>query len=151
MPLPAPIRLPLQYSPFRAEQFQTKEGISAFNLQWQQVINAINGATGNNGPAIIPGGVDVQGGSITGLGDPKGPTDAVSAGHASANYGSVAVGTQLDIGGQNTLKGLAYAYSALIPGNGVSGTVALAKLTGGGNNGSLTIANGVITKIVQPT
>lgn len=151
MPKSAPIRLPLQYSPFRAEQFTTKEGINAVNLQWQQVINAINSATGNYGPAVIPGGVDVQGGSITGLGAPSGPTDAVSAGHAGANYGAPAVGPQLDLGGNNTLKGVTYAYSVLQPGNGVSGTAPLAKLTGGGSNGSLTIQNGVITKIVKPT
>ena len=34
---------------------------------------------------------------------------------------------------------------------GVSGTVILAKITGGGNNGSLTIESGIITQIVEPT
>lgn len=34
---------------------------------------------------------------------------------------------------------------------GVSGTVTLAKITGGGANGSLTVANGLITAIVNPT
>lgn len=34
---------------------------------------------------------------------------------------------------------------------GVSGTVSLAKLTGGGTNGSLTVANGLITNITNPT
>lgn len=112
MPQPAPIRLPLQYTPWRKEQFQSDSGISALN-QWQlQVINTLNAASGNNGPAVIPGGVDVQGASITGLAAPTGPTDAVSAGHAGANYGAPAVGPDLDIGGKNTLKGLAYTYQA---------------------------------------
>lgn len=34
---------------------------------------------------------------------------------------------------------------------GISGTVTLAKLTTGGNNGSLTFIKGIITAYVQPT
>jgi len=34
---------------------------------------------------------------------------------------------------------------------GVSGIVTLAKITGGGMNGSLTVTNGLITGIVEPT
>jgi hypothetical protein len=34
---------------------------------------------------------------------------------------------------------------------GVSGTVTLVKLTGGGSNGSLTFVNGVITAFTAPT
>lgn len=34
---------------------------------------------------------------------------------------------------------------------GVSATVPLAKITGGGTNGSLTIKNGIITAVTQPT
>lgn len=34
---------------------------------------------------------------------------------------------------------------------GVSATVPLAKITGGGTDGSLTITNGVITSVVPPT
>lgn len=163
MPQPAPIRLPLQYTPWRAEQFQSKEGISALN-QWQlQVINAINAARGENGPATIPGGVDVQGASITGLAAPTGPTDAVSAGHAAGNYGAPAVAPALDIGGTNTLKGLAYVYGQVQANGpaitqiqnalaaGVSGTITLAKLTTGGTNGSITVKGGLIVGFVNPT
>jgi len=123
VPQPAPIRLPLQFFPFRHEQFQSKEGITAFNGQWQQVINAINAVSGNNGPAVIPGGVDVQGASITGLGAPKSPTDAVSAGHAAGNYGASAVSPQLDIGGTNTLKGLAYVSGQVQKNNAALGNL----------------------------
>jgi len=34
---------------------------------------------------------------------------------------------------------------------GASATVPLAKITGGGTDGSLTIVNGLITSVVQPT
>ena len=34
---------------------------------------------------------------------------------------------------------------------GVSGTVTLVKLTGGGSNGSITFTDGVITGFVEPT
>lgn len=40
-------------------------------------------------------------------------------------------------------------YNILNP--GITTTVALAKLTGGGTNGSLTVKNGVITGYVAPT
>jgi hypothetical protein len=35
--------------------------------------------------------------------------------------------------------------------SGFSGTVPLAKLTGGGANGSITVQNGLITAVVEPT
>jgi hypothetical protein len=35
--------------------------------------------------------------------------------------------------------------------SGISVTVTLAKITGGGTDGSLTIVNGLITAVVQPT
>ena len=38
-----------------------------------------------------------------------------------------------------------------LPPSGISGTVTLAKLTGGGTNGSLTYTNGIITAVVNPT
>ncbi len=34
---------------------------------------------------------------------------------------------------------------------GYSGTISLAKLTGTGTNGSITVVNGIITSVVQPT
>ena len=36
-------------------------------------------------------------------------------------------------------------------GSGVTGTVTLAKLTGGGTNGSLTFKNGILVSKVDPT
>jgi hypothetical protein len=55
----------------------------------------------------------------------------------------VAVENFSQIGGNLALSQLPIA--------GVSGTVTLAKLTGGGMNGSLTVQNGLITAIVNPT
>jgi hypothetical protein len=46
----------------------------------------------------------------------------------------------------------AYLVSASLPGPvGVTGAVTLAKVTGGGTDGSLTFTNGIITAFVAPT
>jgi hypothetical protein len=52
----------------------------------------------------------VAGAKVTGLAAPTGPSDAVSAGHASANYSASAVSPQLDVGGSSALKGLTYLF-----------------------------------------
>lgn len=137
---------PVQFPVFRKEQLQTDEGMAAFNLSMSQIVNAINQNNGQAGTVVLPSGVDVQGSSVTGLGAPSDPTDAVSLGHSNSNYGAPAVGPQLDIGGSNTLKGLAYTYkqSQLIPSlqnqiaNVISGTI--------GANGNITFSNGLIIK-----
>ena len=157
MPTPKPTRsaapnqMPIQYTPFTKEHFQTKEGIAFVNLQMSQIVNALNRGTGQSGPVVIPAGVDVAGGSVTGLGTPSNPSDAVSLGHAQGNYGPAAVAPNLDLGGTHTLKGLAAVYASVQPGANVSGTIALAKLTGPGANGSITIKNGIVTAFTPPT
>ncbi len=103
--------LPIQATPFSEKHFSTPEGIHFFNLWASQVVNAINAGSGQAGPVVIPAGVDVAGGKVSGLGAATQPTDAVSLGHSNASYGPQAVSPQLDIGGQHTLKGLAYAFN----------------------------------------
>ena len=172
MPTPKPVRsvapnpMPLQLTPFRKEQFQSDEGIEFFNQTMAQITNAINRGTGQAGAVVIPAGIDVAGSTVTGLGTPSGPTDAISSGHAQANYGAPASSQALDIGGSNTLKGLAFVYSqthnnapliaaipgiqaVLAPGSGVSGTLTIPKITT--TEGSLTFVNGIITAFVEPT
>ncbi len=55
------------------------------------------------------------------------------------------VSAQVQAGGQYPIN-----LTGLIS-SGVSGTVTLLKLTGGGSNGSLTFQNGLITAFVAPT
>ena len=125
MPTPKPVRsaapnpLPIQFSPFTLDHFQTKEGLAFVNLQFSQIVNALNRGTGQAGQVVIPAGINVAGANVTGLGKPSDPSDAVSLGHAQGNYGAPAVGPNLDIGGKNTLKGLAYLYLQQLSINGV--------------------------------
>ena len=55
--------------------------------------------------------------------------------------------------GQPEMSNAWYTWALGVSGalNGASGTVALAKLTGGGTEGSLTFTNGRITAFTQPT
>lgn len=140
---------PIQFTPLRKEQFASDEGVSFVNLQLSQIVNAINRGSGQAGQVVNPAGFDVAGGTVTGLGSPTEPGDAVSLAHSQANYGATAVGSQLDIGGNQTLKGLAAVYAAVQPGNGVSGTIVIPKLTT--TNGSITVKNGIIVGFVNPT
>lgn len=102
--------VPLQFVALRKEDFQSESGIAAFNLQLQQIVNALNEGNGSVSRVSLPHGVDVRGSTISNVGDPKNPTDAVSQGHVSTNYGAPTLRPQLDIGGKETLKGLSYLY-----------------------------------------
>lgn len=157
------IVVPIQRPNFRPEDLDPKGGLQYFNQFIDQLVNAANLANGAVGPSVLPSGVDVAGGKVTGLAAPTSPTDAISSGHAQANYSAPVLSKQLDIGGPNALKGLtglqmtsnsqAASISAiqatLEP--GISATVALAKLTGGGANGSMTFVAGILTAYTPPT
>lgn len=154
MSQPEPIRLPLQYTTWNKEHFESEEGIHFFNQSQQQIINTINYLMGHSGPVGFPTGIDMAGANIKGLSAPSGPTDAVSAGHADSNYSAGSVGPKLDIGGQNSLKGVSSLFLALgnvATGKGLNATVILAKITVGGSNGSLTIKNGIVTAYTAPS
>lgn len=97
---------PLQFTPMRKEQFASDDGVSFFNQTIAQMINAINRQSGQAGPMVIPAGIDVAGGRLTGLAAPTDPSDAVSVAHANQNYSSPVASKNLDIGGPNALKGL---------------------------------------------
>lgn len=55
-------------------------------------------------------------------------------------------GPRVDEPWQSFFSSLADALS-----NGFTGTVTLAKITGGGTDGSLTFTHGILTSVVQPT
>ena len=147
--MPNSIPRQIQYTAMKKEDLQSDQGIAFFNQQMSQIVRALNQANGTAGKVVLKSGVDVAGSTVTGLGAPSDPTDAVSLSHASANYGPAAVGKQLDLGGANTMTGLANLY--LLMGQSFSGTVVLAKVTGGGSNGALTVVGGIITEVVAPS
>jgi len=106
--VPQQIPLPLQFSPFSEEHFKGK--MEFFNLQWQQVINALNAGNGAGGKVTLPHGIDVRGATVSGVGAPQSDSDAISSGHAQSQFSAPALQPKFDIGGKNTLKGLAYVY-----------------------------------------
>lgn len=141
--------LPIQFTPFTKEHFESTEGLSFVNLQFSQIIDALNANNGVAGRVTLPNGIDVKGATVTGVGAPQNPTDAVSNEHVQQNYSSEKVSSDLDIGGKNALKGLTALTSQLS--QGASGTIVIPKLTGPGTNGAVTVVKGIITKIVNPT
>ena len=149
MPTPSSNPLPIQYTSMTKEQFASDAGVAFHNQQLSQIVNTLNALLGSGGPTLLPSGIDVQGAKVTGLTAPTSPADAISAGHAEANYGAPAVSKQLDLGGTSTLKGLANIY--LLMGQSFSGKITLAKITGGGSNGSITVVGGLITEVVAPS
>jgi len=158
---PAATPIPIQRVQFTSEDFSTNT--NRFNVTMNQLIGAVQALQGAGGATVLPSGVNVAGSTVTGLASPTGPTDAISAGHAQSQYGASAIGPDLDLGGSHALKGLsslqlnqnslsgALAAIQATLATGVSGTVTLIKLTGGGANGSLTFVGGLITAYVAPT
>ena len=166
---PAPAKqnpLPIQRFQFTKEDFTTDEGVARFNTMMSQHVTAVQALQGSGGRTVIQSGLDVQGETVTGLGAPQNESDAVSLGHAQANYSPASTAASFDLGGSNALKGLTNLQIvsntnapliASIPAIkaqlavGISGTITLAKLTGGGTNGSITVVKGIITAFVNPT
>jgi len=140
---------PIQRFQFTKEDFSTDAGVARVNAMMAQHATAVQALQGSGGRTTLFSGLDVQGETVTGVGSPQGPSDAVSLAHANGNYSATAVGPQLDIGGSNALPGLSSIYLQMT--QAFSGTVTLAKLTGGGSNGSMTVKNGLIVSVVAPT
>lgn len=101
--------IPIQAPLFRESDLK-QEGIGYLNQWATQVTLAANLANGAVGPSVLPSGINVQGGRVTGLSAPQHSTDAISSGHAQTQFSAPSLQPQLDIGGKNTLKGLAYLY-----------------------------------------
>lgn len=157
---PAATPLPIQRYQVTEEDFKSPARLNVF---LSQLTGAVQALQGTGGPSVLPSGIDVQGSTVSGLGAPKAPTDAISSGHAQGNFSAPVIGPQLDLGGAHTLKGLtnlqinantlqaAVAAIQAALAAGATGTVTLAKITGGGANGSLTVTKGIITAITNPT
>lgn len=94
---------PIQFTQFTSKDFQD-ESLGYFNNVMQQMANAINAANGATGKTVLPSGIDVQGSTVSGIGEPKTPTDAVSKLHAEANYSASALAPKLEAGGSHSLK-----------------------------------------------
>ena len=129
----------IQFTPFTAEHFKTTEGISFVNLQLSEIVRALNQSNGTAGTVVLKEGVDVAGSKVTGLGSPENETDAVSLGHADANYSSAAAAENLDVGGKNALKGLTNVY--LMMGQSLSGSFVVSTPSG---NKTITVVGGLI-------
>lgn len=140
---------PIQRFQFTKEDFSTDAGIARVNAMMAQHATAIQALQGSGGRTTLFSGLDVQGETVTGVGAPQSPSDAVSLQHAQDNYSPQATASQFDVGGPNALKGLTALYLAQT--NGFSGTITTAKLTTLGANGSITVVNGLITKVVPAT
>lgn len=140
---------PIQFTPFSAGHFSTPEGLAFVNLQFSQMVNALNRNTGQAGPVVLPAGLDMAGGRVTGLGNPEHPSDAISSGHAQSQFSPKVIAPQLDLGGSSALTGLTNLQLLLT--QGFTGTIPLTKLTGGGANGSITVKGGLIQSVVEPT
>lgn len=92
---------PIQFTQFTKSDFEEP---SYFNNVMQEMANAINAANGATGRTVLPQGVDVAGSTVSGVGEPQSPTDAVSKQHAQDNYSAAALRPQFESGGAHSLR-----------------------------------------------
>ena len=88
---------PVQFSNFTKADFDDPN-MGYFNTVMQQFANAINAGNGSAGKTALPAGIDMQGATVSGVGEPQSPTDAISKGHAEKNYSAQALAPQLEAG-----------------------------------------------------
>jgi len=151
-PVAPPARpLPIQNVQFTEDDVKDpKRFVGLLNVLNQQIIVALQSLQGVAGPSVLPSGVDVAGQRISNLAPPQEPTDAISSAHAASRYSPAAVSPQLDVGGQNALKGLTYLFlqkyvNQLLAGAGITlspadgtGTVTVSATSGGSGIDQLT-------------
>jgi hypothetical protein len=142
---PLPIQAPL----FRPDDLKPESGLHFFNQWCSSVVVALNQLFGITGKTVLPSGIDVQGASVTGLSSPTDPSDAISSAHAESKYAPSVTASQFDVGGPHALNGLTSISLQMT--QAYTGTIALAKLTGGGSNGSISVANGLIISVTPPS
>lgn len=113
MPPPAPPVPNQPATPIISGQFTAQDmadpQLSLFNTWKTSIENQVNALSGAAGKSVLPAGVDVAGSTVTGIGEPQSPADAVSKGHAEANYSASALAPQLESGSGTSLK----SYRAL--------------------------------------
>lgn len=100
----SPGTLPQQISQIKQADLQDPNlgFLNTLLTQMQVQINALSGATGKS---PMPSGIDVKGSTVSNIGEPTAPGDAVSKAHAEANYSAAALAPQLDSGSKNSFKG----------------------------------------------
>lgn len=75
-----------------------QEGLPVLNNLLTQMQTQLSSLAGANGPTPLPSGANVQGKPISNVGEPTGPSDAISKSHAEANYSAAALAPQLEAG-----------------------------------------------------
>ena len=81
-----------------------EEGLPFLNAWKAQIENQVNKLSGATGPTQLPAGVDVKGSTVSNIGEPQSPTDAISKGHAEKNYSAAALAPKLESGSSSALK-----------------------------------------------
>jgi hypothetical protein len=103
---PNPTSLPIQWAPLTSAEVGGNPSVAAaLNQRFTQLFNAASASQGAAGKPVIPSGIDVAGATVSSIGEPQSPLDAVSKAHAEANYSAAALAPQLEAGGKNGFKG----------------------------------------------
>lgn len=92
---PLPTTLPIQWAPLTDSDLKSP---AALNNRLTQLFNAVSAVQGAAGPTQLHSGVDVGGRTVSNVGEPTSPTDAISKLHAEANYSAAALAPQLEAG-----------------------------------------------------
>jgi hypothetical protein len=94
---------PIQFTPLTKADLDDPN-LGFLNQVLTQFANGINAGNGAMGKTVLPSGIDVKGATVSGVGEPQAPTDAVSKGHAEKNYSAAALAPQLEGSGKYSLK-----------------------------------------------
>lgn len=95
-----------------------------------QLIDSVNHLLGYNGPISLSNHLDLSGNKITNLGAPQSPTDAISSGHADANYSAPALRPKLEAGGAVSLRTYISQLSGDVTGKGKNAQTKVNSITG---------------------
>lgn len=97
-----PRNLPIQNIQLTEDDLKSPE---TFNNLFTQVFNRLADLSGDNGTTALPSGVDVGGSTITNVGAPQTPSDAISSAHAESKYSPAVMSKQLESGAKFGFKG----------------------------------------------
>jgi len=92
---PIPTTLPIQWAPLTDADLKSP---AAMNQRLTQLFNAVSAVQGAAGKTVLASGVDVAGSTISNVGAPQSPLDAISSAHAESKYSAAALAPQLEAG-----------------------------------------------------
>lgn len=97
---------PVPQVTWKPEDF-AEPSLTLFNLQWQNLVQAVNGLQGHaGGPAVVASNLSLSNKNLKDVAPPIDQNDAISKAYADAHYGAAALQPQIESLGKSVVQSM---------------------------------------------